>query len=153
MTYGINIGGLESLDLKQFIENYNKLPDQKSVTIGVHKDEDARSDGATNSLLLAVHEFGNAKIPARRPLRISMTQPAFREAAAKIGTAVTPKEQAGALREMGQVGVRAVRNVIDRGLTPKILDTTTRKNKSSDRGIALKDTEQLYKSLKYEVQS
>lgn len=114
-----------------------------AITVGIHGDDAARDDGASNVLIGAVHEFGSDKVPARPFLR-----PGVAAAAAEIGeeAAIGLKGLVAGTttvaRVMGRMGNAAVAGIIRRidsniapALSPKTIEKRIRRTQKGRKAL------------------
>lgn len=138
-----------------------------AVTVGVHGDSGARTDGELSNVDVArIHEFGQGKIPERSFLRSTVDANGAdllkhaQKVAGKVALGTMPASQA--LDSVGVVIVGAVQSTISAGIAPALAPATiaSRMEKGSHGGglaskanatTPLVDSGQLIRSIQYRV--
>ena len=149
MTY-VKDDKREQRRLEKLLQKMAKAP---HVAVGILQDE-KHDDGFSMVDLATVHEFGSkdGRIPSRSFIR--STCDSKRADHTKLATQLQGKIIDGklgmkqALTQFGEVVSKDMVQAINRGIEPKLADTTIRRKKSSK---ALIDTGRLKGSITHEV--
>lgn len=130
-----------------------KMANAPHVAVGVLQDE-KRDDGFSMVDLAVVHEYGSKDGRITQRSFIGSTCDEKRQDHAKLMSQLQQKYFAGkltmtqALITLGEVVSKDMVQTINRGIEPKLAETTIRRKKSSK---ALIDTGRLKGSITYEV--
>ena len=131
--------------------NVIKEIDDKNVYIGIT----GTTNGARgNAEIMALHEYGNGRVPERRPIRLSMEKNSAKYAKRfqqAIDKALRDEIDVDtALKSIGEEGAGDVKITIMNGLTPPLASSTVRARKNNS-DTPLYDTGELVNSITYEV--
>ncbi len=139
----------EDLGLEAILRRIADM-DGWSVSVGVHEQEDSRSDiGVTNANLAAIHEFGAGNVPERSFLRSAFDAnlesyvDGLAEGAADVIDGTLSPQKA-----VGRVGEKSVADAVDgirAGIPPPLAPSTVARKGSTKQLI---DTGQLVQSIK-----
>lgn len=124
----------------------------KSITVGVHSDAGAESNGTSIAAVAAYQEFGTATIPSRSFVRAWADEKAgdIRDALRKIGAGVLQGRYTAAqgLAQAGVLFVGQIQKRISDGIPPPLADSTVKRKGSS---TPLIDTGVLRSSVAFKV--
>lgn len=150
IAYGIRVKmavniKINKRKIKQKIEKANLAVE---ITVGIHKEEDARSESdLSNAQIGFIHEFG-VGVPQRSFLRSTLAnnKREYRKQLQKIVNSGSKKKLKKSLALQAEMDVK---DTITKGIPPPLADSTIKKKKGQDTPLI--DTGQFLESIKGKV--